>query len=297
MPPGNRTQRLPYLPWLVRDLRVRETQWREPRGDVRLVSDAIRGLLSWRAVIPQAIGLDNQTPLGRVEVDPEAIHHSLGLGRREPCRTIGRKRRSSSESVRTNVWRSRIVRSLPTPRCPRRSASADLRVSGSVRSRLSASLIARSRGPLPRRTARSTRVRTGAVRGMPSRFVTSAGFRVRRWAITPPRRRKAPPGTETSINPGRSPPISHSAAALPSLSTAPGPQDSTAAIQRPCGVSCGRPTAYTPRRTGWRRPNAMRCLIACGWNPRSRSCARATTPCWRSASSHTARELPECILR
>ena len=41
----------------------------------------------------------------------------------------------------------------------------------------------------------------------------------------------------------------HLAPALPWLSTAPGPQLSTAAIQWPFRVSPGRPTAYTPRIT------------------------------------------------
>jgi len=57
------------------------------------------------------------------------------------------------------------------------------------------------------------------------------------------RRARLVDGTETSTRPLCSVPNSHSAAALPWLSTVSGPQASTAAIQRPRLPSSGRPTA------------------------------------------------------
>ena len=82
------------------------------------------------------------------------------------------------------------------------------------------------------------------VTGIWCRRVTSAAVSAtRRWTAIPARLRVAGNGTETSITPDRSRPISQSAAALLWLSTASAPQLSTAAIQRPKRLTLGRPTA------------------------------------------------------
>ena len=65
----------------------------------------------------------------------------------------------------------------------------------------------------------------------------------RLWTRIPRSRLRLPAGTETSIIPPCSFPNPQRAAALPWLSTAPGPEASTAAIQRPRLPSPGRPTA------------------------------------------------------
>jgi hypothetical protein len=134
--------------------------------------------------------------------------------------------------------------------------------------------------------ARSMRVAIGVVTGMFMRRVTSPGRRVeRRWAAIPAWRCPVRRGTDTWMLPPRCSRTPHSAAALSWLSTPSGAQARMAAIHFPSRVRSARPTAYTPRYTGWSRPVATRCLIAASENPSAKSWTRPITPCCLSASA------------
>ena len=84
-------------------------------------------------------------------------------------------------------------------------------------------------------------VRSGVVTGMPSFVVASIASA--RWIRRPGRARPPAPGTLTSTRVAAVGRRSQSAAADAWLSAAPGPQASTAAIQRPRPLSSGWPTA------------------------------------------------------
>jgi len=50
---------------------------------VGLVAEPISGLLSGRAVVAQAVGLDDQAEVGPPDVDPAAVHVGAGERLRE----------------------------------------------------------------------------------------------------------------------------------------------------------------------------------------------------------------------
>lgn len=85
-----------------------------------------------------------------------------------------------------------------------------------------------------------------------------------------PQRTTSTPGL-TFMNP-------QAAAALRPPSTAPSPAARTPAIQSPSCVPCGRPTAYTPGKTGKRKDRMRKSIVVPGI-PAASSCRRATTPC------------------
>jgi hypothetical protein len=63
---------------------VREPQWRDAARGVGLVADPVSGLLSGRAVVAQAVGLDDEAEVGPPEVDLEAVDVGAGRRLREP---------------------------------------------------------------------------------------------------------------------------------------------------------------------------------------------------------------------
>jgi hypothetical protein len=69
---------------LVANLAVGEPQRHQAGRCVRLVAQAVAGLLGWRPVVPEPVGLDDQAQLGLVEVDLETIQPHGGLRRSEP---------------------------------------------------------------------------------------------------------------------------------------------------------------------------------------------------------------------
>jgi hypothetical protein len=88
-PPGARPRqdRL-HAPGLEPHLGAGEPQRGPAGGHVRLVADAVGGLLRRRAVVAQAVGLDDEVELRPEEVDPVAVDLALGKGPRQtgaPC--------------------------------------------------------------------------------------------------------------------------------------------------------------------------------------------------------------------
>ena len=97
---------------------------------------------------------------------------------------------------------------------------------------------------------------------MPSISVTwSASPRTRR-TLMPAERRPPSPGTATSISLPSLLLTSHRAKPDSPSNADPGPHASVAAFHRPCGVTVGRPTAYTPRQSTNSRPVRSRWRIA-----------------------------------
>jgi hypothetical protein len=107
-------------------LRAREAERRQASCRKYLITDPIPGLLRRRPVISQPVRFDDQLQIGP----------ALAL--------IGKKRRSSSESVSANVGLSSTSRRARTPGRDDNSSSAERSCSGLITSRLSASLIAAS---------------------------------------------------------------------------------------------------------------------------------------------------------
>jgi hypothetical protein len=68
------------------DLLARESQAGEPGGGVDLIAQPVACLLRGRAVVTEAVALDDQAALRPVEVDLEAVHDLL----RERERQAGR---------------------------------------------------------------------------------------------------------------------------------------------------------------------------------------------------------------
>ena len=56
---------------------------RQSGGGVRLVAQAVPGLLGRRAMVSQAVGLDDQPEIGPVEIDLVAVESLLRLGSRK----------------------------------------------------------------------------------------------------------------------------------------------------------------------------------------------------------------------
>jgi hypothetical protein len=79
------SQHVLYMAGLVPDLSVGEPQRGQTCGRMSLIAQAVASLLGRRAVVREAVGLDDKAEIGPEEVDAEAVHVLLGKGRREPC--------------------------------------------------------------------------------------------------------------------------------------------------------------------------------------------------------------------
>ncbi|HEY2334403.1 MAG TPA: hypothetical protein VGH58_05305 [Solirubrobacterales bacterium] len=90
---GHRKQGRPNVSSFVSHLPVSETERGEAGGEMGLVAKTIAGLLSRCAVIAKPIGLDHETQIRPVEVDPEAIHVLPGARQRQS--RIGYKRQKA----------------------------------------------------------------------------------------------------------------------------------------------------------------------------------------------------------
>jgi hypothetical protein len=71
---------------VVRDLVVREADHGRAGDGMRLVAQAVVALLGRRAVVAQAVALDDQVQFREVEVDAVAVHDRLGCRRRQARR-------------------------------------------------------------------------------------------------------------------------------------------------------------------------------------------------------------------
>jgi hypothetical protein len=87
------------------DLPMGEAQDGEPRRDVLLVSLCRSGLLRGRAVISQAVGLDDQVVVGEEEVDLVVEDPMFGQGRGE-CRCASK---GAEENLEVRVRESEGV--------------------------------------------------------------------------------------------------------------------------------------------------------------------------------------------
>jgi hypothetical protein len=58
---------------LETDLRMGEAEWREPSGEMSLISSMVARLLGRGAVIAQTVGLDYEPQGWPEEVDPKAV--------------------------------------------------------------------------------------------------------------------------------------------------------------------------------------------------------------------------------
>src|SRR4051812_42005091 len=83
---GDRSQDGRDALWLESHLRVRKAQRHKAGADVRLVAQPVPGLLGRRAVVAQAVRLDNELQSWPVEVHAEAVELHLGLWFREAHR-------------------------------------------------------------------------------------------------------------------------------------------------------------------------------------------------------------------
>src|SRR6188768_301283 len=68
---------------VVANLGVGEAKWREPCGQVDLVTQAVAGLLRWSSVVAQPVGLHDQPQIGPEEVGTEAVDVLAGKGNRQ----------------------------------------------------------------------------------------------------------------------------------------------------------------------------------------------------------------------
>src|SRR5436190_466903 len=82
-PAGDAPQRRLDVIGLVADLGVGEAQHGEPCGGKGLVADPVARLLHRRSVIAKAVGLDDESELRPIEVDPNAGEPPLRGGRRQ----------------------------------------------------------------------------------------------------------------------------------------------------------------------------------------------------------------------
>src|SRR5262249_10469467 len=67
------------------DLGMGESEGRQARCGVRLITNVVAGLLSRSAVIAEAVGLDDKPQVRQIEVDPEAVQPLAGQGKRQAC--------------------------------------------------------------------------------------------------------------------------------------------------------------------------------------------------------------------
>ncbi len=84
---------------LVRDLVVREAQRRQARGDAPVVARTVGRLLHGRAVVAQAVALDDEPELRPVEVDP--VRPEVAL--RARLREAGAARDRDEEALELGV--------------------------------------------------------------------------------------------------------------------------------------------------------------------------------------------------
>jgi hypothetical protein len=80
----DRGERCPHMRGFERHLGVGEAQRGEPARGVRLIAQAIPGLLRRRAVVAEPVGLDDEPEVRPMEVDLVAAHAASGLRRPEP---------------------------------------------------------------------------------------------------------------------------------------------------------------------------------------------------------------------
>ena len=243
-----------------------------------------------------AVGLDDQPKLGPVEIDAVRRSRSLRLRQgRLAARTIARNLRSRPVSVRASRPSSRRMQAMPG--LGPSAGNLERRASGSTRSSRSASLIACSTRHSGAHDARSTKGRDGIGHRDRRRPRDDApgpdrSAPMRRDARAPD---ETPWGMTTSDraraeSAGAKP---QSAAALRWLSSASGPQASTAAIQRPAGSLRPPDRDRRPRaRADAGDPSLTRCSIESGPIPSASNCARVTTPCCSAGpGSQTLRAL------
>ena len=217
---GGSGEDVAHVVGFVLDLVVGEAQRSEAGGSVGLVAEGVAGLGGGGAVVAPAVGLDHQAEVRPVEVDLEAVDHRFGQRRRE-ARPGGDRpeaglRARCRRDGRCGGRAECAAAARPARRRARRAPPAS--VSGSTRSRLSASLTARSSRFGGSSVARSIRVRTGVVTGMPLRSVTSRSDRHGRARASIPGAGDACSARRTLTSIRRRPasaPIPQSAAALP----------------------------------------------------------------------------------
>jgi hypothetical protein len=216
-------------------------------------------------------------------------------GRGRPfCTSSVTSRRSAPLSVVaiSSWWWSRMARSVPTPRRPRRAWATSV-------SRSSSQSVRRRRRALSSATCtrggaitapRSRSVRATGVTGMPStvRGVTRPRS-VLSWTRTPARRARRPRGTTISGAPGRHPSSSHENPALRCDPSAPGPAARTAASSCDCQVTGAPASRYTPGPAFRHRPAATRCSTIARVPPHSANCADVISACWCAARAATRR--------
>ena len=238
-----------------------ESQGSEAGGDLRLVADPILCLLSWRPVIPQPIRLNDQPSSGQRKSTRNPFTRCCVVGvAASPRRTSRRNRRSSSESVRVKVRRSRT-----RPECgkPSRRGARPISVrsvSGSSSPSLSAVVYGRLERLRSKRDARSIRVRAGRVTGIRSRLARSASLQITvagefeypfaggSWLRAT---ETSMPTADSVLPPGRvllredpTSPRRCDGSVRPDRRTSELPADPPATC-----VSLGRPTAKTPRQS------------------------------------------------
>src|SRR5919106_6663489 len=204
---------------------------------MRLVSQPIPRLLGRGSGIAQTVGLDNESDVGPVEVDLKSVHLALGLGQGKPG--FAGDRQESALELRVGERERLPIERLPKSGNARPAIEAAYRRSErlGIRQVALVGFVDRRLQPIAWPPTGDVDERAHRLTGIRSSVVTSSGTSVtRRWTKMPVRRRSPGAGTVTSIRPGLSVPIPHSAAALSWLRTASGPQLSNAAVQRPYWV-------------------------------------------------------------
>jgi hypothetical protein len=203
-------------------------------------------------VVAQAVGFDDEAELGPVEVHLEAVQAAPRLRLREPG-PAGQWEEAALE-LGVGQGECATVQRSPQGRCagsggddiieggPERLGIRQVALVGFVDSGFELGPV-QPRGNIDERADRG-----GDGDGMVVRQVVCGECRP---AVDHDAGMSSTGtgGDETSISRSFGDRISQSAAAVSWLSAASGPQHRTAAIQRPYMVSCGRPTAYTPRLT------------------------------------------------
>ena len=218
------------MPRLEPDLPVREAKAGQARRRQRLIAHTVLGLLRGRAVITQAVGLDDEAQVRPIEVDPEATDVGLCAGFGETGTACDGQ--EVALELRVGESEGPAIEGLRRTATPGRNANVSrslLRTSGSIRSSLSASLIAASSSSWHRRVAISTRVRTVLVTRIPSCSRTcSSPSQALRWTTMPSSRGRPARDSTTSMTSRRFARTPSSAAASPWLRAAsiPAAQDS-----------------------------------------------------------------------
>lgn len=229
----------------VLDLVVGEAKRSHPGDCVGAVAFRVSRLGCGRAVVPEAVGLNDQAELGPVEVDLPPVDELFAERGRQPRSggdrpeedleiRVGEPERPSVEDVseQAHAWLTRIL----YEKRPQGFRVNQVALVG---------FVDRPLDPDGTEFAGEVdQVRTGVVTGTPSWITTSSRASVGRPRTRSPGLRSSQRRlTLMSTTFGRSIPIPHIAAALRWLSIAPSPHARTAAIHRRFLVSCGQPTA------------------------------------------------------